>query len=103
MCFSNPTASSGRDGAGLPGRELVVGGGCGEPLLEGGKDLGLIRCGGFQKAESEELEVQKPQVKLRRAVSEVARPASTPPIMASAIKDEDDEERIIAELEVGQA
>ncbi|GAB1296750.1 SRC kinase-signaling inhibitor 1 [Apodemus speciosus] len=54
----------------------------------------------FIKAESEELEVQKPQVKLRRAVSEVARPASTPPIMASAIKDEDDEERIIAELEV---
>lgn len=55
----------------------------------------------MQKAESEELEVQKPQVKLRRAVSEVVRPASTPPIMASAIKDEDDEERIIAELEVG--
>lgn len=56
----------------------------------------------MQKAESEELEVQKPQVKLRRTVSEVARPASTPPIMASAIKDEDDEDRIIAELEVGQ-
>lgn len=55
----------------------------------------------MQKAESEELEVQKPQVKLRRTVSEVARPASTPPIMASAIKDEDDEDRIIAELEVG--
>lgn len=54
----------------------------------------------LQKAESEELEVQKPQVKLRRTVSEVARPASTPPIMASAIKDEDDEDRIIAELEV---
>nr|XP_020735235.1 SRC kinase signaling inhibitor 1 [Odocoileus virginianus texanus] len=54
-----------------------------------------------QKAESEELEVQKPQVKLRRTVSEVARPASTPPIMASAIKDEDDEDRIIAELESG--
>lgn len=46
--------------------------------------------------------MQKPQVKLRRAVSEVARPASTPPIMASAIKDEDDEDRIIAELEVGR-
>lgn len=44
--------------------------------------------------------MQKPQVKLRRTVSEVARPASTPPIMASAIKDEDDEDRIIAELEV---
>ncbi|KAJ6658228.1 hypothetical protein lerEdw1_001495 [Lerista edwardsae] len=56
----------------------------------------------MKKAESEELETQKPQVKLRRTVSEVARPASTPPIIASAIKDEDDEDRIIAELEVFQ-
>ncbi|KAL8176044.1 UNVERIFIED_CONTAM: SRC kinase signaling inhibitor 1 [Gekko kuhli] len=54
----------------------------------------------MKKAESEELETQKPQVKLRRTVSEVARPASTPPIIASAIKDDDDEDRIIAELEV---
>uniref|UniRef100_A0A8D0BEB5 SRC kinase signaling inhibitor 1 n=1 Tax=Salvator merianae TaxID=96440 RepID=A0A8D0BEB5_SALMN len=53
----------------------------------------------MKKAESEELETQKPQVKLRRTVSEVARPASTPPIIASAIKDDDDEDRIIAELE----
>ncbi|NXC41241.1 SRCN1 inhibitor, partial [Penelope pileata] len=59
--------------------------------------------GGFmKKAESEELETQKPQVKLRRTVSEVVRPASTPPIIASAIKDDDDEDRIIAELEVFQ-
>ncbi|NXI99785.1 SRCN1 inhibitor, partial [Psophia crepitans] len=56
----------------------------------------------LQKAESEELETQKPQVKLRRTVSEVVRPASTPPIIASAIKDDDDEDRIIAELEVFQ-
>lgn len=56
-----------------------------------------------QKAESEELETQKPQVKLRRTVSEVVRPASTPPIIASAIKDDDDEDRIIAELEVSVA
>lgn len=56
-----------------------------------------------QKAESEELETQKPQVKLRRTVSEVVRPASTPPIIASAIKDDDDEDRIIAELEVSTA
>uniref|UniRef100_A0A8D0B4L8 SRC kinase signaling inhibitor 1 n=1 Tax=Salvator merianae TaxID=96440 RepID=A0A8D0B4L8_SALMN len=55
----------------------------------------------MKKAESEELETQKPQVKLRRTVSEVARPASTPPIIASAIKDDDDEDRIIAELESG--
>lgn len=68
----------------------------------GGQSLVLTGARALQKAESEELEVQKPQVKLRRTVSEVARPASTPPIMASAIKDEDDEDRIIAELEVGQ-
>uniref|UniRef100_A0A2K5UZ20 SRC kinase signaling inhibitor 1 n=1 Tax=Macaca fascicularis TaxID=9541 RepID=A0A2K5UZ20_MACFA len=67
----------------------------GEVVVTSKKDSAFIK-----KAESEELEVQKPQVKLRRAVSEVARPASTPPIMASAIKDEDDEDRIIAELEV---
>ncbi|XP_058140096.1 SRC kinase signaling inhibitor 1 isoform X12 [Dasypus novemcinctus] len=66
----------------------------GEVVVTSKKDSAFIK-----KAESEELEVQKPQVKLRRAVSEVARPASTPPIMASAIKDEDDEDRIIAELE----
>ncbi|XP_043911219.1 SRC kinase signaling inhibitor 1 isoform X2 [Protopterus annectens] len=54
----------------------------------------------IKKADSEELESQKPQVKLRRAVSEVARPASTPPIVASAVRDDDDDEdRIIAELE----
>ncbi|XP_054312403.2 SRC kinase signaling inhibitor 1 isoform X4 [Pongo pygmaeus] len=68
----------------------------GEVVVTSKKDSAFIK-----KAESEELEVQKPQVKLRRAVSEVARPASTPPIMASAIKDEDDEDRIIAELESG--
>ncbi|XP_023573823.1 SRC kinase signaling inhibitor 1 isoform X3 [Octodon degus] len=67
----------------------------GEVVVTSKKDSAFIK-----KAESEELEVQKPQVKLRRAVSEVARPASTPPIMASAIKDEDEEDRIIAELEV---
>lgn len=68
----------------------------------GAQSLVSMGPGPLQKAESEELEVQKPQVKLRRAVSEVARPSSTPPIMASAVKDEDDEDRIIAELEVGQ-
>ncbi|XP_069809580.1 SRC kinase signaling inhibitor 1 isoform X3 [Dendropsophus ebraccatus] len=56
----------------------------------------------FQKSDSEEMESQKPQVKLRRTVSEVVRPASTPPIIASGIKDDDDEDRIIAELEVFQ-
>uniref|UniRef100_A0A6I8NTP0 SRC kinase signaling inhibitor 1 n=2 Tax=Ornithorhynchus anatinus TaxID=9258 RepID=A0A6I8NTP0_ORNAN len=67
----------------------------GEVVVTSKKDAAFIK-----KAESEELEVQKPQVRLRRTVSEVARPASTPPIMASAVKDEDDEERIVAELEV---
>ncbi|KAF0025862.1 hypothetical protein F2P81_022743 [Scophthalmus maximus] len=39
-------------------------------------------------------------VKLRRTPSDTPRPASTPPVIAaSAIQDEDDEEKIIAELE----
>ncbi|XP_071584888.1 SRC kinase signaling inhibitor 1 isoform X6 [Heliangelus exortis] len=68
----------------------------GEVIVTSKKEPGFIK-----KAESEELETQKPQVKLRRTVSEVVRPASTPPIIASAIKDDDDEDRIIAELESG--
>ncbi|KAG6938376.1 SRC kinase signaling inhibitor 1 [Chelydra serpentina] len=69
----------------------------GEVIVTSKKDSSFMK-----KAESEELEPQKPQVKLRRTVSEVARPASTPPIIASAIKDDDEEDRIIAELEVFQ-
>ncbi|XP_069490775.1 SRC kinase signaling inhibitor 1 isoform X4 [Ambystoma mexicanum] len=69
----------------------------GEVIVTGKKETTYIK-----KADSEELESQKPQVKLRRTVSEVARPASTPPIIASGIKDDDDEDRIIAELEVFQ-
>ncbi|XP_075767856.1 SRC kinase signaling inhibitor 1 isoform X3 [Pelodiscus sinensis] len=69
----------------------------GEVIVTSKKDAGFMK-----KAESEELEPHKPQVKLRRTVSEVARPASTPPIIASAIKDDDEEDRIIAELEVFQ-
>ncbi|XP_050571517.1 SRC kinase signaling inhibitor 1 [Cygnus atratus] len=69
----------------------------GEVIVTSKKEPGFMK-----KAESEELETQKPQVKLRRTVSEVVRPASTPPIIASAIKDDDDEDRIIAELEVFQ-
>nr|XP_056720728.1 SRC kinase signaling inhibitor 1 isoform X2 [Euleptes europaea] len=69
----------------------------GEVIITSKKESSFMK-----KAESEELEMQKPQVKLRRTVSEVARPASTPPIIASAIKDDDDEDRIIAELEVFQ-
>ncbi|XP_068118592.1 SRC kinase signaling inhibitor 1 isoform X4 [Hyperolius riggenbachi] len=67
----------------------------GEVIVTSKKDTTFIK-----KSDSEELESQKPQVKLRRTVSEVVRPASTPPIIASAIKDDDDEDRIIAELEV---
>ncbi|KAG9474052.1 hypothetical protein GDO78_004380 [Eleutherodactylus coqui] len=68
----------------------------GEVIVTSKKDPAFIK-----KSDSEELESQKPQVKLRRTVSEVVRPASTPPIIASAIKDDDDEDRIIAELESG--
>ncbi|KAM9837253.1 SRC kinase signaling inhibitor 1 [Aulostomus maculatus] len=45
-------------------------------------------------------DMPKPLVKLRRTPSDTPRPASTPPVIAaSAIQDEDDEEKIIAELE----
>ncbi|OWK50729.1 SRC kinase signaling inhibitor 1, partial [Lonchura striata] len=67
----------------------------GEVIVTSKKEPGFMK-----KAESEELETPRPPVKLRRAVSEVARPASTPPAIASAAKDDDDEERILAELEV---
>lgn len=49
----------------------------------------------------EDGELPKTLVKLRRTPSDTPRPASTPPVIAaSAIQDEDDEEKIIAELEV---
>uniref|UniRef100_H3D2S6 SRC kinase signaling inhibitor 1 n=1 Tax=Tetraodon nigroviridis TaxID=99883 RepID=H3D2S6_TETNG len=45
-------------------------------------------------------ELPKTLVKLRRTPSDAPRPASTPPVIAaSAIQDEDEEEKIIAELE----
>ncbi|XP_059181374.1 LOW QUALITY PROTEIN: SRC kinase signaling inhibitor 1 [Centropristis striata] len=51
----------------------------------------------------EDGELPKTLVKLRRTPSDTPRPASTPPVIAaSAITDEDDEERIIAELEIFQ-
>ncbi|XP_041673178.1 SRC kinase signaling inhibitor 1 isoform X7 [Cheilinus undulatus] len=66
----------------------------GEPLIPGKS---------IKKSESEETEVQKPHVKLRRAVSENPRPASTPPTLASGDKEEREEEKIAAELEGGNS
>ncbi|XP_013870286.1 SRC kinase signaling inhibitor 1 isoform X2 [Austrofundulus limnaeus] len=55
-----------------------------------------------QKVE-DEAEMPKTLVKLRRTPSDAPRPASTPPVIAaSAVHDEDDEEKIIAELEIFQ-
>ncbi|KAK5619048.1 hypothetical protein CRENBAI_001698 [Crenichthys baileyi] len=52
-----------------------------------------------QKLE-EDGDMPKTLVKLRRTPSDTPRPASTPPVIAaSAIQDEDDEEKILAELE----
>ncbi|XP_026208027.1 SRC kinase signaling inhibitor 1 isoform X3 [Anabas testudineus] len=49
----------------------------------------------------EDGDLPKTLVKLRRTPSDTPRPASTPPVIAaSAIQDEDDEEKIIAELEI---
>lgn len=53
-----------------------------------------------QKSESEEAEAQKLHVKLRRTVSENPRPASTPPTLASGDKEDREEDKIAAELEV---
>uniref|UniRef100_UPI0037E701F7 SRC kinase signaling inhibitor 1-like isoform X5 n=1 Tax=Semicossyphus pulcher TaxID=241346 RepID=UPI0037E701F7 len=66
----------------------------GEPLIPGKS---------IKKSESEETEIQKPHVKLRRAVSENPRPASTPPTLASGDKEEREEEKIAAELEGGNS
>lgn len=60
-----------------------------------------LRCVLVQKSDSEEADGPKPHVKLRRAVSENPRPASTPPTIASADKEDREEDRIAAELEVG--
>ncbi|CAL8260938.1 unnamed protein product, partial [Arctogadus glacialis] len=55
------------------------------------------------KTAKEEEEPIKAVVKLRRAPSDAPRPASTPPVIsASGVQDEDDEERILAELEIFQ-
>ncbi|XP_072561404.1 SRC kinase signaling inhibitor 1 isoform X5 [Paramormyrops kingsleyae] len=56
----------------------------------------------IKKSESEEMEVQKPHIKLRRAVSEAQRPASTPPHVASGGKDEDDDEKAAVDPEAFQ-
>uniref|UniRef100_A0A8K9UF22 SRC kinase signaling inhibitor 1a n=1 Tax=Oncorhynchus mykiss TaxID=8022 RepID=A0A8K9UF22_ONCMY len=56
--------------------------------------------GKSMKSEVEEAEAQKPYVKLRRTVSENPRPASTPPTIASGDKEEGEEDKIAAELEV---
>uniref|UniRef100_A0A665VRJ8 SRC kinase signaling inhibitor 1 n=1 Tax=Echeneis naucrates TaxID=173247 RepID=A0A665VRJ8_ECHNA len=65
----------------------------GEPLIPGKS---------IKKSESEETEVQKPHVKLRRTVSENPRPASTPPTLASGDKEEGEDEKVAAELEVNK-
>lgn len=49
----------------------------------------------------EDGDLPKTLVKLRKITSDSPRPASTPPtIAASGVQDEDDEEKIMAELEV---
>lgn len=60
----------------------------------------LCLCVCKQKSESEETEFQKPHVKLRRSISEAPRPASTPPTIAGGEREEGDEEKLAAELEV---
>uniref|UniRef100_A0A672R9A7 SRC kinase signaling inhibitor 1-like n=1 Tax=Sinocyclocheilus grahami TaxID=75366 RepID=A0A672R9A7_SINGR len=54
----------------------------------------------IKKSESEETESQKPHVKLRRSISEVPRPASTPPTIAGGEREEGNE-KLAAEQETG--
>ncbi|XP_047017978.2 SRC kinase signaling inhibitor 1 isoform X1 [Ictalurus punctatus] len=53
----------------------------------------------MKKSESEETEIQKPHVKLRRSVSEAPRPASTPPTVAGGEREDGEVEQTAAELE----
>lgn len=51
----------------------------------------------------EDADLPKTLVKLRKISSDSPRPASTPPtIAAPSAQDEDDEEKMMAELEVGR-
>ncbi|CAK6972459.1 SRC kinase signaling inhibitor 1 [Scomber scombrus] len=59
----------------------------------------LVPGKSIKKTDSEEVESQKPHIKLRRTVSENPRPASTPPTLASGDKEEGEAEKIAAELE----
>ncbi|XP_037112576.1 SRC kinase signaling inhibitor 1 isoform X1 [Syngnathus acus] len=61
----------------------------GEPLIPGKS---------VKKSDSEEAEIQKPHVKLRRTVSENPRPASTPPTL-SGDKTDEEQEKSSAQLE----
>ncbi|XP_060758041.1 SRC kinase signaling inhibitor 1 isoform X1 [Neoarius graeffei] len=53
----------------------------------------------MKKSESEETEIQKPHVKLRRSVSEAPRPASTPPTVAGGEREDGEVEQTAAEPE----
>lgn len=55
-----------------------------------------------QKSESEETEIPKPHIKLRRSVSEAPRPASTPPTVAGDREDRE-VEQMAADLEVASS
>lgn len=60
----------------------------------------VVFCVANKKSESEETEGQKPHIKLRRAVSESPRPASTPPTLTSEDKEEREVEKKATDLEV---
>ncbi|RXM34753.1 SRC kinase signaling inhibitor 1, partial [Acipenser ruthenus] len=64
------------------------------------RSVEVILTSKSMKSDSEETEsLLKPQVKLRRSVSEAPQLASTPPIIASGVRDKDEEDRLIAELD----
>ncbi|XP_046721886.1 SRC kinase signaling inhibitor 1 isoform X2 [Silurus meridionalis] len=59
----------------------------------------VISTKSMKKSESEEAEIQKPHVKLRRSVSEAPRPASTPPTLAGGEREDGEVEQKSADIE----
>ncbi|KAJ7992388.1 hypothetical protein DPEC_G00278000 [Dallia pectoralis] len=54
----------------------------------------------IKKSETEEPESPKPHVKLRRTASENTRPASTPPTISTRDREEDEQDKMAADMEL---
>ncbi|XP_078280800.1 SRC kinase signaling inhibitor 1 isoform X2 [Rhinoraja longicauda] len=80
----------------FPSTHGLTTGRTGEVIITSKKEVPL------KKADSDETDMQRPHVKLRRTMSEAKPPPTPPPVVASGVRDDEDEEdRIMAELEGG--